>query len=1304
MNEFSDDHTSIPHLATSLSLRDELKAVVDTALPQNPAQFGAHLIKQKWGAGIDPQTALLVTLDYDFRGHPVQNGVYQGQVASSRTLVETLLCNYQTVGDGRFGETAFGLYTPPDVGPSVRIVSNVDEFADRGSGNHNTYEGIYRSTQPQVYGPHTQIDLRPADYKKWVWTLFFKDKYQAYVDKAWPSDEAITDAKSYPLRTSTKAAFVMSAWLQRQENALSWQGLDLAMRAAGLPPDQAWETLTIQQLQAPTRVPSSVEASRLKLYRYTATDIWCYRDRTSGRVLLYIPGNSSPLHDFADATRLRQWIVMQGKTPETKQALAAHFANEDRHDGTFHAGVLTALDGMAIYPRQHRMTREAGFFNDDGYWDPDEYIGFDLASAKTDPFAQLVLSMKRDGQASVETIRDDAQVNRDNLSAVIEPIVQWVNQFGPLALFVPGGEGLLVLAGLIDAGYGLSQAINGETADKRSEGVTRTVFGLLNALPLVEGVASLHSEGGVVAGPARAIHIEGESSVGPSLPAVDAEAPIHPISRLPSRVDLLRGIGAPTGTFSDEVLAQIGKVSAVDDDMLRLMQAGRAPTPMLADTIDRFRIDQEVAALADSLPARIELFNLRYQALQQSENQWVRLFQRQYPDLPKTAVEQMLDRHGIDFNAPLDVTEAKRLFKQLASKAQQYQRHVRLNRVYEGLYFRSVTNRQSDTLVLHSLKNLPGWPKALRIEVFDGSPVGRVMDRSGPLDGPDCRRLIKREDRYLPYSLSPQPSSGTNIFDAIVGVLSEEERSALQLLSKEPGAELKRLISDHALGRSELGLGLDRMDSKLPFEAQGLRGGGHPGTPHGASLTHIVMRLQVKDIYPEFTDDEADAMLQLLGSGAQVHIDRSRRELEQLCADLESWFSQVEVDIDDMDVPFIRRGDSEAEGLTDAQIEAHNAELLQDTMEYEVESRVELADELIAIWQKRAPQHNSHYTGDHVGGFTMNLTHEDFHRLPVLNARFNDVVALNAGNFHLTERESLDGFLGCFPALRSLDLEGTDLRLANLQGQWEGRLPSTIPQLQHLTALNLRSTHLTLQEHTAGQLSQLVNLQSLDLGNNPLGVPPVVIGMNQLRSLRLDDTQIASCPIGIMDQPYLDALDLSNNQIRRVPQAVLNQAIARDRVLLWNNPLTDEDTLQRLVSHRKRTGINSWLSAPGQDYSDPAAWLRGIEEGARDARLQIWQRLSQRPRGSRFLGTMNTLTLTADFQVDYLDLQARVWRLLTEADASQELWGRVTGNVPMPGGAFDNPMAVFSALEDRAKLYNNWVALGRPFPAVGGEA
>lgn len=1274
----------VPDPPLAPRLRDELQAAVDIALPQTPAGFAERKIREKWGEGLDPQTAQLVTLHYDYWLRAPLGGSHQGRVARSQSLVQVLLSNDQTVGDGRFGETAFGLYTPPDVGPSVSLMEGPDPTDD-----HRTYEGIYRHTVPQTYGPQTQLSLRPADFRQWVWTLFFDELYQAYVDQAWPADEVVRGREPYPLRTSTKAAFVMTAWLQRHENRLTDKGLELAMQAAALAPDQTWDALTLAQLQAPTRPAPLVEASRLRLYRYTATDIWCYRHRASGRVLMYVPGNSSPLHEFADTGHVRQWVVQQARNAATRQALAAHFAEDDRRDGTFHAGVLTALDGMAMFPSEHRLSKEAGFFNNDGYWDPADYIGFDCPPSGTDPYAQLVLSMKQAAQDSVKTIRNDAQVNRDNLTAFVEPLVQWINRFGPLALFVPGGEGVMALAGLIDAGFGLDQTLNGETTGQRAQGASRTVFGLLNALPLAAGAVSIAREGAEAGLLSREVDAGDLASGAVADVAVKATQTLH----VPTRVQLLRGIGAPAGTFSDEVLAQIARVSAIDDDMLRLMQAGRPPTPLLADIIERFRIEQDIAGLADSPAGRSALFNSRYLRLQQSEHEWVRLFQRQYPGVPKAAIEQMLDRYGIDFTTAPDAGQARHLFRQLDSKARQFQQHVRLNRAYEGLYLSSVPSPESDTLALHSLNNLAGWPPGVRIEVLDDG--GRLLDYCGPVDAPDCRRLIKSASGYQAYGISTDTS---DFAEAISELLSEMERAALHLPAVEPGAALRLRLGEQPISRSELALGLGRMDSRLPFDAQGLRGGGFPPTPQQADLTRAMMRLQVREAYPEFSNDDAEALLQALGDGAQAHFDRARQHLHQLCVGLDQWIEQVAQDIEMMDIPLLQMGDPGTETLNLVQLGQLNAQRVQAAMASEVEARVEVGDELVAILRKQAPQEGSLYSGDHVAGYTLDMSREEFHRLPVLNVRFNDVVGLNLEKIHVFERATLNGFLEHFANLRTLNLEDTDLRLPDINGQLEGALPSTITQLQHLTSLNLRSTQLTFRENTAAQLSSLAHLHDLDLSHNPLGVPPVVVGMDQLRVLKLNDTGIRACPVGIMEHPYMTTLDLRNNQIHRVPQAILNQAIARDRVLLWNNPLTDEDTLQRLVRHRERTGLNLWLRAQDAQYSDPVAWLNAIAPGQREAHLQVWHRLALKPRGGRFLGSINTLTLTADFQVNYLDLQARVWRLLAEADASQGLWERLTQDGPAPSGALDNPVAVFTALEGRARVYHDWVALGRPFP------
>jgi hypothetical protein len=252
--------------------------------------------------------------------------------------------------------------------------------------------------------------------------------------------------------------------------------------------------------------------------------------------------------------------------------------------------------------------------------------------------------------------------------------------------------------------------------------------------------------------------------------------------------------------------------------------------------------------------------------------------------------------------------------------------------------------------------------------------------------------------------------------------------------------------------------------------------------------------------------------------------------------------------------------------------------------------------------------------------------------------------------------------------------------------------------MRNLTTLNLRSTSLTFNAPSASQLTDLTHLRTLILSNNPLGVAPLVQGLNDLRWLDLRNTRISTCPIGIMDQPYLERLDLRHNWINRVPQPVLNQAVARDRVLLQGNQITEEDTLLRIVDQRRRTGINLWLSDPGPNYGNPIEWLREGDAGQREARVLTWQRLAARPHGERFLRIADGLSLTADFRVDYLAIQARVWRLLGEAQASEALWTQLVPVMEAAQVNPENPFTLFTALEDRARLYRDWVAMGQPFP------
>ncbi|QJI39831.1 leucine Rich Repeat (LRR)-containing protein [Pseudomonas sp. ADAK2] len=1213
---------------------------LDHILPMTPAQYAAKLIEQRWG--IEPAKALLVDLNYDFYGYPAIGDVHLGKVRTSQSLVHALLRNYQTVGAGRFGETAFGLYTPPATGPMVRIV-DIDESINPGGGFRD-YEGIYRQTAPQRYGPDTQLALQPAEFKQWVWRLEFKDLYRAYVRDAWPEDTALLAADAYPLRTAVKAAFVMAAWLQHRENSLSAEGLALALGAAGLSRQQTWDSLTVGQMQVRAAIDSSIEAARLSIYRYLSTDIWSFKDKASGRIVLYVPGNSSPFQEFSDPSALHQWVVEIARAPARRQALAAHFAEDDREDGTFHAGVLTALEGMATYPRRYRLKKGHGFFNNDGYWPAHDYIHLEAPTEVTDPFTHWVQVMKQAAEASVDDIRDDAQVNRDNLSAVVEPVVQWINRFAPLALFVPGGESLLALAGLIDAGYGLEQAVAGKTPDERSAGVTRTVFGLLNALP-VAGAAIRTEESGASA----SVHVPEvieeplTATIEESAPSVAADLRLH----------LLRGLGPEVESLSDEALRQIGHVCDIDNELLQLMQEGRRPpTPILADTIARFRIDREVQS--------VEQFQQRYAALQRSDHAWVKLFQQHYPGLPKNAIEQILDRAGVNIGTPHTPADATRVLSQMSSKARQYALHVRLTRAYEGLYLRSVASADSDVLALHSLQRLPGWSLQARIELLD-SASAKVVDSIGPQGMGPARQLFRQ-------------GSSLDFQNSLLNALTPPERSALGLHPDSALQDLQLKLRESALPRAEFELGLQRMEAGMPFDSLGLRGGGFPNTAQGETLSLDIVKLQFKELYPGMTAEEVEACIKRWGTSVQTRLASLNFQLYQLRNDLSEWIEQVEDDAEDLDIELLEPEDEEAQGMSLHELEYENDTRISDAMAYERQSRVELATELEALWQRRSEPDTHVYVEGELVGFRLNLDFDQLHSLPQLSVKLQDVVELSFADFELTQRESLTGFLESFPHLRTLDLQGTDLRIAQPQGGWNTQPPEVIYRLTQLTHLNLRGTGLTLTEQTAGKLGELTRLEELDLSENPLDVPPMVLQMPALRRLNLRSTEITVCPVGVHDQPYLQRLDLRDNLITRIPEAVRKQSVSPDILLLAGNPLSDVDTLHWVVAHRQLHGFNVWMGPPSRDVLRPDAWLVGFSPQQTALQASHWQSLVVKEGSGRFFGTLEVIRRTADFQVGYAALQQRVWRMVEAMDASpalcdhiflESLWSAIDGNDPL---------------------------------------
>lgn len=261
---------------------------------------------------------------------------------------------------------------------------------------------------------------------------------------------------------------------------------------------------------------------------------------------------------------------------------------------------------------------------------------------------------------------------------------------------------------------------------------------------------------------------------------------------------LLRRLAPASAEFSDVTARRILQVSDTHESVLRrTLTEGERPPALLYDTMQRFRLDQELAAqIAHDAPARerrAELFEARYQALQTSDDPGISLMRRDYPDLPKTVAQELLRHASAQELAQLN--REQRLPLRITEEIRAYQQQVRLTRAYEGLYLDSVNHPDTDVLILHTLETLPGWSPHVRLEVREGSFLGSLLDSIGPSDAPIRKVLIKDGETYETRDSNDLYLHGRdNLYAAVMHALPDAQRQALGLPHVGQGPELKQAV------------------------------------------------------------------------------------------------------------------------------------------------------------------------------------------------------------------------------------------------------------------------------------------------------------------------------------------------------------------------------------------------------------------------------------------------------------------------------------------------------------------------------
>ena len=428
---------------------------------------------------LDPDTTLLTTIEYN-TDNP--DAPFTGAIVQSMTLTEAMIANAPEPPGGLVNFTDFSLTAPYfTIVPELpRLMDNRipamfnEEFIAAGWIPPRRYEAIYLHSEPQAYGPSTQLSISPQTFRNAVQSSNFEQVYNEAITAFW-------DKHQENYKTLMRMAFIQGYLNQFEEFTLTDEERRLAARAAGVNAGKDFSDLSLEDLQAPYVLDKNLSLRLLRIHHSEATDILTITDNQSQITLLYIPGNSSPFHGFINPASMRSWLVGAAKTATQRKALTNHFEPETVDAGLIYSGVEEALVGMTAFPGP---APTSGLFNSllpNAYWDPEQYINNPMYPALSgNPFDYITRQVKaRISKLMARTLVSPLDTKKANtLDALEKGCLLAI----PLALAMRSAllaEFCFLTQGLTEMAIGTDDILT-----DKPKGAERIIFGALNAMPV----------------------------------------------------------------------------------------------------------------------------------------------------------------------------------------------------------------------------------------------------------------------------------------------------------------------------------------------------------------------------------------------------------------------------------------------------------------------------------------------------------------------------------------------------------------------------------------------------------------------------------------------------------------------------------------------------------------------------------------------------------------------------------------------------------------------------------------------------
>ncbi|OCR22977.1 hypothetical protein AFK24_21385 [Pseudomonas syringae] len=331
--------------------------------------------------------------------------------------------------------------------------------------------GFYTAgAQADHYNASNEVKMLPVDVMTDFWDIDFCTAYRTRLASFWQE-------RSDDFRTMAKANFLAKALEERESEHLCATDFQTVLNAVASNVHAPFE---LSMLTTQATVPTGLRVTPFDIGGHQASDILRVVTST-GRQIIYIPGETFAFQAFDTDEHLRQWLVDTTTKTADRARFLAHFPLAMRHENDPDAG----LDHLMDLLPSHADISAGGLLNQ-----LDQDLGIDAFTWLRDAArgrmnADADFSLRSNGD-----LREQMWIGYLNaFSHVMGPLaaLDW-----PIALAVVG-------AGLADMGLNIDQAVNGHTTAERKAGVIGAILNavdsLLNCLFLLDAGISHMNEG-----------------------------------------------------------------------------------------------------------------------------------------------------------------------------------------------------------------------------------------------------------------------------------------------------------------------------------------------------------------------------------------------------------------------------------------------------------------------------------------------------------------------------------------------------------------------------------------------------------------------------------------------------------------------------------------------------------------------------------------------------------------------------------------------------------------------------------------